>query len=364
MKKFFLSAICALTLGLMFTACNDDEVVENGKAEEQKVLDGAFLINEGTMGLNNASVTYYDKAKGTVVADSKLSALGDVANDALLAQNKKLYVALSSSQSLAIVQGENLDDINVKQVSLEFQPRYMAEKDGYLYISCYGGNILKFNMNSEKVESTLNLEGGKNLEGVAILGNKLYVCNSYYKDEQGNYNYLDELMSVNLDNFTQGETLKTVLNPNYLAVVSNRLFVLGFGDYYLTPYTLAEMNMETKEAVSIAEATKMCVWGDKILYADSQTDWSNWPDVSSNTTFGAYDTKKNEVISNVFKTMPASVAKESVYFLQANPSNGEIMMGVTDYSNTSTIHLFDVEGHHQNTFDSNGMNTNKAIFLK
>ena len=66
MKKFFLSALCALTLGLMVTSCNDDDPVSNGSGTEETALQGAILINEGSMGLNNAGVTFYDKASGEV----------------------------------------------------------------------------------------------------------------------------------------------------------------------------------------------------------------------------------------------------------------------------------------------------------
>ena len=363
MKKLFLSALCALTLGLMATSCNEDEPVSNGSGTEETAFQGAILINEGSMGLNNAGVTFYDKVSGEVSELPQFSAMGDVANNGLLGSNGKVYVTLTNSKTLAIAEVKTLAGATLKQVSLDYQPRRMAEQDGYLYISCYGGYLLKFNMQSEKVESTLKLEGGQNLEGIAAVGQTLYVCNSYYVDEQGNYIYLDKILTVNLKDFTQGETFQTVLNPNYLTMVDGHLFVLGFGDYYMTPYQIAEINTSNHESSYIAEGTKMCAWGKKLLFANSQTDWSNYPNVSTHTNFGAYDTTTGELDEKPFATMPESVSKESIYFLEANPANGEILMGVTDYVTTSTIHLFDAKGQHQNSFDSKGMNTNGAVFM-
>lgn len=362
MKKFFLSAVCAMTLGLMVTSCNDDETIAPNGEEQNAEFKGAVLINEGVMGMNNASMTFYSTSTGNVTERSQFSYIGDVANDAILGSDDKIYTALSSSKTLAISECKQANNATIKQVSLNYKPRHIAEKDGYLYISCYGGMVLKFNMVTEKVEKELKLEDGENLEGVAVVGNKLYVCNSYSVDAEGNYTYLDQLLTVDLTNFTQSSTLTTVLNPNYLTVVDGHLFVLGFGDYYMTPYQLAEVNLQTGNSDYIAEATKMCAWGDKLLYADSQTDWSNWPDVSSNTTFGCYSPSTGKSVQ-AFKVMPTGVAKESVYFLSSNPKTNEIMMGVTDYVNTSTIYMFDGEGSHQNTFDSKGYNTNNAIFI-
>ena len=358
-----MSALCALTLGLMVTGCNDDEIQDNGSENEATSFQGAILIHEGSMGLNNAGMTFYDKTSGAVSELPQFSAIGDVVNNAILGSNDKVYVAITNSKSLAIADVKSLTGASLKQVSLEFQPRRMAEQDGYLYISCYGGYLLKFNMQSEKVENTLKLEGGQNLEGIAAVGETLYVCNSYYVDEQGNFIYLDEILTVNLKDFTQGESFKTVLNPNYLTVVNGHLFVLGFGDYYMTPYQIAEINTSNQESNYIAEGTKMCAWGKKLLFANSQTDWSNWPETSTNTNFGAYDTTTGELDNSPFVVMPESVSKESIYFLEANPATEEILMGVTDYVSTSTIHLFDAKGQHQNTFDSKGMNTNGAIFM-
>lgn len=363
MKKFFLNALCVFTLGLMVTGCSNDEIIDNGSSDETIPFQGAVLINEGTMGLNNAGLTFYNKANGEVTELPHFSAIGDVANNGILAGNGKIYIALTSSKTLAIADIKTLESASLKQVSLDFQPRRIAEKGGYLYISCYGGYILKFNMETEKVENTLHLEGGKNLEGVAVIGHMLYVCNNYFVDEQGNYNYLDQIITVDLDTFKQGKTIKTVLNPNYLTVVDGHLFVLGFGDYFMTPYQIEEINTDTGECTYIAEGTKMCAWGKKLLYANSQTDWSNYPNTTTNTNFGAYDTTTGELDTNPFAAMPENVSKETIYFLQANPATQEILMGVTNYVSTSTIHLFDAAGHHQNTFDSKGINTNDAIFL-
>lgn len=363
MKKFFLSALCALSVGLLTTSCNDDNDIDGPVIDPVEEFKGAILLNEGTMGMNNASMTLY--TNGQVVADPALSTLGDVANDAILAANGKVYATISSSKTLAIVDTKSLtSNSNIcKQVSLEYQPRYLAEKDGYLYISCYGGTILKFNMATEKVEKELKMEEGQCLEGVAIVGNTLYVCNSYFVDESGNYNYLDQLMTIDLSNFTQGKTLTTAVNPNYLTIVDGKLFLLAFGDYYMNPYQIVEVDTQSGESTFIANASKMCAWGNKLLYAYSETDWSNWPDVSTNTSFGCYEPATQTLNEKPFAIMPPSVSKESIYFLAANPANGNILMGVTDYISTSTIHEFNVKGQHQNTFDSKGINTNKAIFI-
>ena len=355
MKKFnyLLGATLALASALTMSSCGDDDIdvddiVDNG-------FKGTILVNEGKMGDNNASLTLYSK-DGKLTAPATLQALGDVANDALLAEDGKIYVALTNSKALVIA---DIKAPGFNTVSLPESPRHMAEYGRWIYISCKGGNVLKYDKETSSV-ITIPLEGAYNLEDVAILNDTLYVCNSYTIDQQNNYIYMDELLSLDLKNHVQGPTKKTFVNPNYLTVMNGRLFVLGFGNYANIPYQLGEVNIKTGETTFITNATKMSNDMDRLLYSYSET---NWTDYSTVTSFGAVDLLSGELDTNPLPNIPDKLKTSSIYFMKTNPKNGEKLIGVTDYVTTSTIYHVGQDGDLIRKFDSKGMNTNNALFI-
>ena len=363
MKKFnyLLGATLALASALTMSSCDDDDINVDDLVDNS--FHGAILVNEGSYGYNNANLTLYSK-DGTVSAPATLQGMGETANDALLASDGKVYVAITGSNAIAIASITSDAVPYYSIVKIPYQPRYLAEYGQWIYISCYGGYLVRLNKESASVDQKIKLEGAYNLEGVAVMGDTLYVCNSYKVDEQYNYIYLDDILSYSLKDSEQGPSKKTFVNPNRLTVMNDKLFVLGFGNYADIPSQLGYVDIQTGETTFIANATRMCKSNGMLLFANCRTTYSaDWKESYTDTSFGMYDPMSGQVLDNPLPKLPEALKTSTVYFMSTNPKNGETMIGVSDYSNTSTIYHVGQDGTLIREFDSKGINTNNAIFL-
>ncbi len=359
MKRNLLCALCTMAMAFTLMGCGDDPTLDDPKPKEYTADYKVYLINEGAWGKNDASIVGYDPQTNTCGYPTHY-ALGDVANSALVVDSM-IYVTVTTSKTIVKTNGGIRHNV-WETANTAYTPRYMAEKDGHLYVSCYGGIIQKLNARTLALEDELVLDGGANLEGVTIIGETLYVANSYSVDESYNYTYLDEILTVDLPTFKQGETLHSVINPNYLAVIGNDLYVLGFGDYEKTPYQLAKVNVKTGESTPIANASKMCVWNGKILYAYTETDWTTYV---STTTFGCYDPITGKTETNPLDlTGWEQLSGATIHSISANPYTNEVYVSISDYINTSDVYQFSAEGKPQQKFDSMGINANAFVFFK
>ena len=223
MKKNLWLLACPIA-SMVFVSCNDDNddpYVPPIPGVDQTMM---YFINEGSWSVpNSASFCYYNTTtKASYLMEDPTSKIGDTPQDMIIV-GANVYVTCWGSKGLLKV---NLASTAPSQfVSLNEEVRYMAYKAPYIYISCYGGKILRYNPANGNV-STLQTSGS-NLEGVAIVGDKLYACNSYSVDGSYNYIYHNNLVTVDLTTFTEAEPVTTVTNPNYIVALDGALYVLG-----------------------------------------------------------------------------------------------------------------------------------------
>lgn len=355
MKKYFWLLAC-LIASVTFVACGDDDdpVAPVNPDPDVPVVQKTtmFFINEGSYSVpNSASVCQYNpETKKVSVWEEATEKLGDTPQDMLLVGNM-LYITCWGSHGFLVADVTRATDSRFVELGEE-QPRYMAYKAPYLYISCYGGKVIRYNTTSGS-KSTLQTSGA-NLEGAAIVGDMLYVCNSHSVDANYNYTYLNTLICIDLKSFTEKGSIETVVNPNYLKEMGGKLYVLGFGDYYLNGYMLAEVNVENKTSRDICPATKMCAQNGFVYFCNSATtDWVHYT-----TSFGVYDAASGEV------TMDPSTTSETVYMIAEDPNSHEVYASVTDYVNEGSIYRFNSKKEQLDKFSSLGINPSCAVFYR
>jgi len=355
MKKYFWLLAC-LIASVTFVACGDDDDPVNPTPDPdvpvvQKTT--MFFINEGSYSVpNSASVCQYNpETKKVSVWEEATEKLGDTPQDMLLVGNQ-LYITCWGSRGFLIADVTRATDSRFVELGEE-QPRYMAYKAPYLYISCYGGKVIRYNTTSGSMR-TLQTSGA-NLEGAAIVGDMLYVCNSHSVDASYNYTYLPTLISIDLKSFTEKGSIETVVNPNYLKEMGGKLYVLGFGDYYLNGYMLAEVNVENETSRDICPATKMCAQNGSVLFCYGETDWTTY---ETTTTFGVYDAASGEV------TKDPATSSETVYMMAEDPYSHEVYASVTDYVTDGSIYRFNSKKEQLDKFSSLGINPSCAVFYR
>jgi hypothetical protein len=355
MKKFFFGTLCLAMLSTAFTACSDDDDYDFNDEGSQVTLsnDRVFILNEGSYTLNNAGITFYDP-KGTVslIGDvyykQNNAALGDTGQD-LIAYNHNLYVVVYGSSYIA-----RLNEAGVEQARYAFteeqgQPRYMAAKDGKIYVTLYSGNVARLDATTLQFEAMTAV--GNNPEHIAELDGKLYCANSGWG--------ADNRLSIIDPSTFKAENVTIFTNPDQVLNVGGQLIIQGYGEYY--DYPVAVYNPTAKTYTQIGQATKMDGYKNTLYAVYSETNWSTY---ETTNTFYTYDVTTGKVNNASFlKDAPAELASTSVYMLSIDPKNGEIYIGTSDYSTNGTIYRFDNAGNLIDTFTSGGVSPSKAVFL-
>ena len=231
-NKRLLRASVALMLAVLpFASCRKGEFVlpstsiEVGGGDSGGDIKGFFLLNEGNMGSNKASLDYYDYETGiyhvNIYAERNpgvVYELGDVGNDIQIYGNK-LYAVINCSNLVEV-----MDVATARHEATVYIPncRYIVFQDGYAYVSSYAGPVkidptarlgyvAKVDTATMQIVDTCTV--GYQPEEMVIAGNKLYVANS------GGYrvpNYDRTVSVIDLTTFTEIKKIDVAINLHRL----------------------------------------------------------------------------------------------------------------------------------------------------
>ena len=134
---------------LLLSCRKEEEIVHSTdtnvtEGEQSESIKGFFLLNEGNMGTNQASLDYYDYETGVYTRNIygernpyEVKDLGDVGNDIQI-YGDKLWAVINCSNYVEVM------DVNTaKHITKIAIPncRYLAFKDKYAYVSAYAGPV-------------------------------------------------------------------------------------------------------------------------------------------------------------------------------------------------------------------------------
>lgn len=350
-KNLFLSLMYLAVACFALSSCEDNEDNNASKPNQADI----FILNEGKINSNNACLSAYmsdsNKVYGNYFEKLNNQKMGDVGQDMILSGNY-IYIAMSSSKTIYKLDKEGYLKSSCRT---EDKPRALAVKDGKLYVSCYGGKVLRINAQTLEIEKSIKLSDS-NLEGISICNNKLYVANSYSLNNN-TYVYHNNLFTINLSSFAQDSTLEIGLNPNILTTLNNQIYAICHGNWGDIKSSLVCLNTANNSIKKITTASRMAVYNDKVYLAYS--DYGN-----PTNAFDVYNTKTGELEGNFLKNAPAELSSGTVYMIAINPYNGEIYIATSDYQNNGDIYRFKNDGTYVTKFDSEGVSPSKAVFFK
>ena len=371
LRSLWLGLICMMALGCTLTACSDDDDDRRDDTGTKVVLPRvrAFILNEGSDEGDNAGIAFYaPNGDADFISDIYLKQNGEKLGDtgqSMIEYDGEIFVAVYGSNYLA-----KLNAAGVEQARLSFVDdedlsagiRYIAAEGGYIYASFWGGAVAKINAHTMSVEKKLTNLGGC-LEGVVINDGLLYVCNACSGDFA---TYYDEIIVINLNNFSLKEKL-TTLHPNpYNQILEeeDKIFFISNGDYGVNTGSLLQV-IDTKDNNKISricDATLIASYNDIVYIVNSVTDWT--PPYTTTNSFCTYDVKSGKLNESSFlKNAPAELASASIYMIQIDPVTGEIYIGTSEYSTNGTIYRFKRDGSYVSKFDAGGINPNHMVFL-
>ncbi|MDR2040476.1 MAG: YncE family protein [Bacteroidales bacterium] len=356
--------IIGIITGLLFVfstySCRKDEtipepdpIVVDTTQSEITAVKGFYLLNEGNMGSNKASLDYYDYATKTYTkniygsVNPAIVRLGDVGNDLQIYGNR-LYAVINCSNLVEVMDVATTKSITNFKLD---NCRYITFHDGKAYVSSYvapvefnpeaqPGIVAEFDTVTYRMLRSVTV--GYQPEEMAIVGNKLYVANS------GGYRFPDydnTISVIDLNTFTVSHSIEVAYNLHHLKVDSEGdLYVSSRGDYYDIASNLLVIDTKTdkiKKSFGIP-ASNMCVNGDS-LYVYS-VEW-NYNSGKNTVTYAIIDTKTEEIVSRNFITDGTDEEIKIPYGLAIDPISKDIY--VTDaknYVTPGTLYCFDREG--------------------
>ena len=282
--KHYSNVLGAVLAAICLAACEPEPAVTpsgDGIAAESG-QQHLMVLNEGSWGGNNASLSYFDIAKGELVngwfAAKNGRGLGDVAQD-MVVYGSKAYVTVWGANSLEVI--DTATGISRRVDLGERGPRYIAADGGKLYITCYKPHsVIRIDTATLEVEATCTL-GDFNPEGIAAVNGRLLVASSNISDEQGVYSYDNKVYLISIATFSMIGAIEVGCNPQKVMAVDSTTAVVNYwGDYASEPAGTAVIDGAMGVTQLNLELSNMTVMnGDIYGYV---TAWA--PDYSSKTT--------------------------------------------------------------------------------
>ena len=357
MKKQFVKilSLCALGATTVFVSCkdkNDDE------KPEVKIAKRVYILNEGSWGGNNSTLDVYypdgeNDYQSKIFAAANGQGLGDTGQD-LLAYGNRLYVSVWGSNYIAKLDQKGKIIEKHEFTAEEGQPRYLAAKDGFIYVSTYGGKVIKFDT-AAIVSPKVSVEVGQNPEQICIKGDVLYAAIA------GTYGaYQNKIAVVDLTNFTFKENIEVREDPTNIITAGDKLYVIHY-DTATWNQNILEVDPVTKKYTVFCDGSKMATDGEYLYSYSKVSMGNNEYAVGFDKTDLKTKAKSGFLVITDAPELPQATA---VYLFEIDPDNGDFYLGTTDYVTNGVIYRFGKDGKLIAKFETSGINPNSAVFVK
>lgn len=236
MKKFLFHIILLLIIfsckkeeiGPQCLNCNETPISNTSSTD-------VLIINEGTFGWTNASISLYNKENNNVNQNVFKNAnngtnLGDVAQS-FLQINDKGYIVVNNSNKIEVV---NISDFTSLATITGFNsPRYMLKiNDSKAYVTdLYSNSIQIVNLNSNTISGNISVPGWT--EQLVLHNDTAYVC-----DMKNN-----NILIINTTTDVLVDSIKVGISPNSLVIdKNNQLWVMCSGGFNEENARLIQIN--------------------------------------------------------------------------------------------------------------------------
>lgn len=347
-----MSFVC---IALILFSCRKEEVYL--EPSDVRVSGGFFLLNEGNMGSNKASIDYFDfdtqiytrnvfaRRNPDVVLE-----LGDGGND-IAVYGSRLYAVINRSNLIEVADASTVRHIG--QISVA-NCRNITFCEGYAYVSSYAGAaygddgrrkgfVAKIDTLTLEVVDTC--EVGYQPEEMVVYGSKLYVANS------GGYcapDYDRTVSVIDLTTFSVSRTIDVDVNLHRMEVDRRRgqIYVSSRGDYGEVSsgiYVIDALIDEVVQKLPGLRCADMTLAGD-MLYVVS-TEWNN-ETYTTDISYSAYDVVNERIVTDCFITDGTAADIVYPYGIAVNPVDGAVFIAdAGDFMTPGTLHCYNRDGH-------------------
>ena len=353
--RIFILAIIIV----VFASCRKDAkpVAETDKsiipANPTASPKGFYLLNEGNLSTNKASLDYMDYTTGIYSLNlynqrnpAVTKGLGDVGNE-IGVYGSKVYVVVNNSNKVEVL--DKNTGVRITQVDI-LNCRSITFGGGKAYVSAYlstvndpnAANGIVAEIDTSSLAITRQVTVGRQPEQLAIVGQKLYVANS------GGYSppdYERTVSVVDLATFTEIKKIDVAINlDRCVADKYGKIYVTSRGDNYTIPSDLYVIDTKTDSVIKNFNIPAGMLWiDDNNLYLLS-TDF-NYTTGNSTTTYAMVDIVADTVLNKSLITDGTDSQIKVPYGLAVNPVTKDVLItDAKDYVNPGTLYCFGPDG--------------------
>ncbi|MDX1363288.1 MAG: YncE family protein [Arenibacter latericius] len=358
LKKYRNSILIIITM-LSITGCRKDDLIipeEEDIVPPQTVTttEGFYLLNEGNMNMNKASLDYYEyesgkyrrNVYGQANPDATLG-LGDVGND-LGIYGSKLYAVINNSNKVEVMDVETSKRLKVIDVK---NARYITFSNGKAYVSAYDGDVqlgedspngfvAEIDTTSLDIKRTVKV--GRQPEEMAVVNNKLYVANS------GGYsapNYESIVSVIDLSSFTKIKDIDVAINLHRLKADDyGDLYVSSRGDYFDIPSKLFVIDTKTDMVKTSFDlpTSNLTIVRDTAYIIGSEFSYETF---DWNINYSMINIKNETLLEGSFLPESVSEAIQTPYALAVDPLSQFIYISdAGDYVSPGTLYCIEKNG--------------------
>lgn len=368
MQKIILNMRTGLVAGLcilsacQFTSCSDDDAEKKIDLTGQTVTSASngtkektvYILNEGNMGKNNASLDCFDYQNGkyylslfSAVNPKATLGLGDTGND-LQVYDGKLYAVINGSNLIEVTDlstGKETGTVSIPS------PRNITFSSGYAYITSYSnpgagsetqpkGSVYKVNLKTLAIEG--NAVTGYQPEGIAYSDGRLFVANS------GGYMYPHYEHSVSVVDASSMKVTGSIdcgLNLGHVALGSNsRLYVISQGNYSTVNsmvYVIDTRTLALTDSID-TRVSAMAVEGDSLYIIGTEY---KAPDYTPSISYTLYNILTGKKESKGFISDGTESQITMPYTVAVSPYSGDIFVtDAGDYKTPGRLFCYSRDG--------------------
>lgn len=359
MKK--LSLLLIVFFGIY--ACQTDEphIEDDIQTPEESIpggqtptaVKGFYLLNEGNMSMNKASLDFMNYETGTYKRNifsqanpDLVGGLGDVGN-AMGIYGSKLYVVVNGSNKVEVLDANT--GVRIKQIDID-NPRYFTFYKGKTYLSSYLGSIgdpnapngIVAEIDTTSLKITRRVEVGRQPEELVAYNDKIYVANS------GGYSppdYESTVSVIDVPSFTEIKRIEVAINLHRLKIdAEGDLYVTSRGDYYETPSKLFVIDTKTetvKKSFDIGVSNFTIHKGIAYMYNSEFSYITGDYEIS----YLMLDTKTETLLDASFISEKDKGLIKMPYGIAVNPETDEVLItDAKDYVTPGNLHCFTLDG--------------------
>ena len=318
-------------------------------------IEGFYVLCEGNMGWNKATLDFYEYAYGEYVRNIFSYAnptvpkeMGDVGNDIGI-YGSNLYCVINCSNKIDVLDKytcEKKYQINIPNC------RYIRFYGGYAYVTSYAGPV-QINPNYEQRGYVAKIDTvtmqvvdtclvGFQPDELEIVAGKIYVANS------GGYmvpNYENTVSVIDLATFKEERRIPIAINLYRVRSDSRGvLWISSRGDYYTRSSKIYAYDTRKQQLVDSVECPVSNMWldGDSLYVVSTQ--WS-YVSMKNEVYYAIIDTRSHELVSNNFITDGTDKDIVIPYGVAVNPITKDIFVtDAKDYVSPGRLYCFDCHG--------------------